>query len=74
MTVHKNLLALDVERDFLTFYRTKADCRGYTGLGKLIDSAVRFAAYTKDEQGDGPEETARGPKRLPPRRPTATSA
>ena len=50
MTVHKNLLALDVEKDFLTFYRTKGDCRGYTGLGKLIDSAVRFAAYTKDEK------------------------
>jgi DUF1680 family protein len=48
MTVHKNLLALNVDRDFLTFYRKKADCRGYTGLGKLIDSVVRFAAYTND--------------------------
>ena len=49
LTVHKNLLALDVDKDFLTFYRKKADCRGYTGLGKLIDSVVRFAAYTKDD-------------------------
>jgi DUF1680 family protein len=50
LTVHRNLLALDVEKDFLAPYRTKNDRRGYTGLGKLIDSAVRFAAYTKDEK------------------------
>jgi len=50
MTVRNNMLKLDVEKDFLAFYRTKTDRRGYTGLGKLIDAAVRFAAYTKDEQ------------------------
>jgi DUF1680 family protein len=49
MTVHNNLLALDVDKDFLASFKTK-DTRNYIGVGKLIDAAVRFAAYTKDDK------------------------
>ena len=47
MTVNNNLLVMDVEKDFLTPYRAKTARDGYTGLGKLIDATVRFAAYTR---------------------------
>ena len=50
VTVNNNLLVLDVEKDFLTPFRTRTAHGGYTGLGKLIDAAVRFAAYTKSEK------------------------
>ena len=50
VTVNNNLLVLNAEKDFLASFRTKAAKNGYIGLGKLIDSAVRFAAYTKNEQ------------------------
>ena len=50
LTVHGNLLVLDIEKDFLKPFRDKASREGdYIGLGKLIDSAVRLAAYTKDK-------------------------
>ena len=50
LTVKKNLLAINIEKDFLPPFRAKASGRNsYIGLGKLIDGAVRFAAYTKDE-------------------------
>ena len=50
VTVTNNLLRLDVDKDFLEPFRTKAAGDGYIGLGKLIDAAVRFAAYTGDAQ------------------------
>lgn len=50
ITVKNNLLVLDVEKDFLSAFRTKTADGGYIGLGKLIDAAVRFAAYTGDEK------------------------
>lgn len=46
VTVNNNLLAIDVEKDFLTPFRTKTRQDDYIGLGKLIDAIVRFAAYT----------------------------
>jgi len=50
LTVKKNLLALDIENGFLPPFRAKTSGRNqYVGLGKLIDAAVWFAAYTKDE-------------------------
>ena len=49
VTVHNNLLLLDTEKDFLAPFRKKKASAGYIALGKLIDAAVRFAAYTKDE-------------------------
>ncbi len=53
VTVNNNLLVLDAEKDFLAAFRDKTTPGGYgayTGLGKLIDSAVRFAVYTKNEK------------------------
>jgi uncharacterized protein len=50
ITVYENLLALDVERDFLAPFRDRNKESGYIGLGKLIDATVRLAAYTNDEK------------------------
>ncbi len=50
VTVNNNLLVLNADRDFLAPFRAKKARDGYTGLGKLIDAAVRFAAYTKNEK------------------------
>jgi DUF1680 family protein len=50
VTVQNNLLALDADKDFLPPFREKTGKSGYIGLGKLIDAAVRFAAYTGDEK------------------------
>lgn len=50
VTINNNLLVLDAEKDFLAPIRAKTAGDGYIGLGKLIDSAVRFAAYTKNEK------------------------
>ncbi len=51
ITVNNNLLALDVDKDFLLPFQQKIhEGKGYDdyiGLGKLIDATVRFAAYTK---------------------------
>jgi hypothetical protein len=48
ITITNNLLKLDVERDFLPAFRTQDGKTSYIGLGKLIDSAVRLAAYSSD--------------------------
>jgi uncharacterized protein len=50
VTVRNNLLALDADKDFLPQFASKDKADGYIGLGKLIDSAVRLAAYTGDAQ------------------------
>jgi DUF1680 family protein len=47
-TAYKNLLALDVERDFIAPFRERNKEEGYVGLGKTIDAAVRLAAYTQE--------------------------
>lgn len=46
LTVNNNLLVLDVDEQFLKPIREKDDTPTYVGLGKLIDSFVRFAAHT----------------------------
>jgi uncharacterized protein len=48
VTVHNNLLVLDLEKDFLASFQVKKPPIDYVGLGKLILSAVRLAAYTGD--------------------------
>jgi hypothetical protein len=48
VTLKNNLLALDAEKDFLPPFREKSRADGYIGLGKLIDAAVRLAAYSGD--------------------------
>jgi DUF1680 family protein len=50
LTVQKNLLKLDVEKDFLEPFRKKQAAEGFVGLGMLVDATVRLAAYTGDAQ------------------------
>lgn len=47
-TIYNNLLAVDVEKDFLAPLSTRDPKSGYIGLGKFLMSAVRFASYTSD--------------------------
>ncbi len=50
VTLNNNLLALDVENDFLKALRERKKDSGYTGLGKLIDASVRLSLYSRDER------------------------
>ena len=50
VTLHNNLLRINVDRDFLAPLRLRTAKDGYVGLGKLIDAAVRLAAYSKDPE------------------------
>ncbi len=50
ITIHNNVLALDVDKDFLEPFRRRDSEGGYIGLGKFIDSLVRFAAYSRDDK------------------------
>ncbi|MCL4692982.1 MAG: glycoside hydrolase family 127 protein [Candidatus Hydrogenedentes bacterium] len=47
-TIDNNLMALEADQDFLKPFQDRTATGGYVGLGKLIDAAVRFAAYTDD--------------------------
>ena len=59
ITVYKNLLALNIEKDFLLPSENRISVPpAYVGLGKLIDATVRFAAYTNDDKGAGVEESS----------------
>lgn len=48
VTVQNNLLKLKLEEDFLKPFRERKAKDGFTGLGMLLDAAVRLAAYTGD--------------------------
>ena len=50
VTVHNNLLVLDVENEFLVPFRAKEMDRdgGFVGLGTLIDAMTRLAYHTGD--------------------------
>lgn len=52
VTVTNNLLALNVDRDFVAPFKVEREKRSgsYIGMGKLIDAAVRLAAYTGGER------------------------
>jgi DUF1680 family protein len=51
ITLRNNLLQIDLENVFFKPYREQQQKPGsFIGLGKLIDSLVRFAAYTGDPQ------------------------
>jgi DUF1680 family protein len=55
ITVEKNLLMLNVDKDFLEPFCTphvieRLHPDNYIGMGKLIDSTVKFAAYTRDKR------------------------
>lgn len=49
-TINNNVLVLDTDKDFLRPFQRRDRKGGYIGLGKFIDSVVRFAAYSDDEE------------------------
>ena len=50
ITINNNALVLDADKDFLLPFKQRNRQGGYIGLGKFIDSLVRFAAHTKNEK------------------------
>jgi DUF1680 family protein len=48
--IYKNYMAIDLERGFLDPFRKRPPAKGnrYIGVGKVIDAASMFAAYTGD--------------------------
>ncbi|MBD3268078.1 hypothetical protein GF373_15545 [bacterium] len=48
ITVHNNIFKIDVDGDFLRPFQERKRKSGYIGLGKFIDSLVRFAAHTEN--------------------------
>jgi len=50
VTINNNALVLDADKDFLLPFKQRNRKGGYIGLGKFIDSLVRFAAHTKNEK------------------------
>ncbi len=57
VTIHNNLLKLDVEKDFLAQFREKKEGGGFVGLGMLIDATVGLAAYSDDPAVRGLKDT-----------------
>ncbi len=49
-TIWHNLMVIDVDKDYLAYLDAKCDSDRYIGLGKLIDAAVKLAAYCGDEK------------------------
>jgi len=50
-TIHKNLLVIDIDEDFLRPFREKKRWPfSYVGLGKQIDAVVRLAFHTADKK------------------------
>jgi uncharacterized protein len=47
-TIRNNLLVLDADKDFLRPFQERTGKESYIGLGKLILSAARLAAYSND--------------------------
>ena len=50
ITTRNNVLMIDIDEDFLSPFRDRSREEGYIGLGKLIDSVVRLAAYMDDDE------------------------
>ena len=50
ITARNNVLVIDIDKDFLSPFRDRSREEGYIGLGKLIDSVVRLAAYMDDDE------------------------
>ena len=49
LTISKNLLAVNVDNDFLKpFHEKQSSIFAYIGLGKLLDATVNFAYYSRD--------------------------
>lgn len=50
ITLRNNTLVLHADKEFLAPFQSKDQKSGYIGLGKLLMSTVRFAAYSNDPQ------------------------
>lgn len=50
ITITNNLFKLNIDQDFLAPFREKTRKGASIGLGKLVEQAVRFAAYSCDER------------------------
>jgi DUF1680 family protein len=50
VTVNNNLLVLDIEKVFIEPFKKKTTRLGDVGLGRLIDTTVRLAAYTSNDK------------------------
>ena len=48
LTIYGNLLKMEIEKQFLDHFREKKRGDDSVGTGKLIEYAVRFAAYSRD--------------------------
>ena len=48
VTIHNNLLKLDIDKDFLAKFRDKKQGGGFVGMGMLLDATVGLAAYSDD--------------------------
>ena len=60
LTVYGNLLKMDIDGPFFDHFRKKELDGDSVGTGKLVEYAVRFAGYTRDPEGAGPEEIRGG--------------
>jgi len=50
ITINNNVLVLNADKDFIRPFQRRSRTGGYIGIGKFIDSLVRFAAYSKNER------------------------
>ncbi len=50
VTIENNVLAIDVDKDFLRPFQKQNRQGGFIGLGMHLDSLVRFAAYNRGDQ------------------------
>ncbi|HDP33541.1 MAG TPA: hypothetical protein ENN29_00345, partial [Candidatus Hydrogenedentes bacterium] len=48
VTVNNNLLAVDIEKDFLAPFKLRNQTSGFVGTGMFLDGAVRLAHHTND--------------------------
>ncbi len=49
-TIQNNVLAIDLDNDFLRPFQTRNRQNGFIGLGMHLDSLVRFAVYSQDDR------------------------
>ncbi len=60
VTMYNNLLAADLDGDFMQPFRDRTAGSGYVGLGKTVDALARFAAYSEDAGIIGAKEKVIG--------------
>lgn len=50
ITVDNNLLAVDIDKDFLAPFQERKQMDGFIGVGMFLDAAVRLAHHTQNEK------------------------